>query len=223
MHRMKKMHEEEIAGLRNEKKELRDQIQAIEDKMGAIKLQYEDEMRRREEKLKSEKKPEDDKEKQILKELYDKNERIETENIKLQKQVEHLVRENRTMAGELGLKNGHIETLQLESCAAIEDEKSKMRLVMGNNEMAMKEYFEDKLASREKDIDHLRTVLAGKEQDIRDLIVKYNGLEKRLEALLASQEKLRDLDEKVKSLGLDTNLVKNMAELFNRPQVSKAQ
>jgi hypothetical protein len=30
-------------------------------------------------------------------------------------------------------------------------------------------------------------VLAGKEQDIRDLIVKYNGLEKRLETLLASQ------------------------------------
>ena len=96
---MKKMHEGEIAGLRNEKKELRDQIQAIEDKMSAIKLQYEDEMKRREEKLKSEKKPEDDKEKQILKELYDKNEKIETENIKLQKQVEHLIRENRTIAG----------------------------------------------------------------------------------------------------------------------------
>lgn len=59
-----------------------------------------------------------------------------------------MVRENRTLAGELGLKNGHIETLQLESCAAIEDEKGKMRVMMGNNEMAMKEYFEEKLASR---------------------------------------------------------------------------
>ena len=82
----------------------------------------------------------------------------------------------------------------------------------------MKEYFEDKLASRERDITHLQSVLAGKEQDIRDLIVKYNGLEKRMEALLASQDKLRDLEEKVKNLGLDNNLVKNMAELFNRPQ-----
>lgn len=128
------------------------------------------------------------------------------------------MRENRAMAGELGLKKGYIETLQLESCAAIEDEKSKMRIMMGNNEVSMKEYFEDKVASREKDIEHLQAVLAGKEQDIRDLIVKYNGLEKRLEALLSSQDKLRDLDEKVKNLGLDNNLVKNMAELFNRPQ-----
>jgi hypothetical protein len=37
-----------------------------------------------------------------------------------------------------------------------------MRVMMGNNEMAMKEYFEDKLASRERDIEHLKTVLAGK-------------------------------------------------------------
>lgn len=141
----------------------------------------------------------------------------------MQKQVEHLVRENRALAGELGLKKGYIETLQLESCAAIEDEKSKMRIMMGNNEVSMKEYFEDKVASREKDIAHLQTVLAGKEQDIRDLIVKYNGLEKRLEALLSSQEKLRDLEEKVKNLGLDNNLVKNMAELFNRPQPKTKQ
>ena len=81
--------------------------------------------------------------------------------------------------------------------------------MMGNSEMSLKEYFEDKLASREKDVAHLQAVLAGKEQDIRDLIVKYNGLEKRLEALLASQEK-------VESLGLDANLVKNMAEILNK-------
>lgn len=197
---------------------MREQIQAGDDRLSELKLRFEEELKQREEKYKNEKKPESEKEKELVRELYDKNEKIENENIKLQKQVEHLARENRALAGELGLKKGFIETLQLESCAAIEDEKSKLRAMLGNSEVSMKEYFEDKLASREKDIAHLQAVLAGKEQDIRDLIVKYNGLEKRMEVLLASQEKLRDLEDKVKSLGLDNNLVKNMAELFNRPQ-----
>lgn len=35
----------------------------------------------------------------MIKELYEKNEKVENENIKLQKQVEHLVRENRSLAG----------------------------------------------------------------------------------------------------------------------------
>jgi len=31
------------------------------------------------------------------------------------------------------MKNGYIETLHLESCAAIEDEKGKLRTMMGNS------------------------------------------------------------------------------------------
>jgi hypothetical protein len=31
--------------------------------------------------------------------------------------------------------------MQLESCAAIEDEKSKIKVLMGKNEVSMKEYF----------------------------------------------------------------------------------
>ena len=52
------------------------------------------------------------------------------------------------MAQELGLKKGFIETLQLESCAAIEDEKSKIKVMMGNSEMSLKEYYEEKINSR---------------------------------------------------------------------------
>lgn len=42
MQRMKKMHESEIAVIRNEKKELRDQIQALEDKFLHAKQQFEE-------------------------------------------------------------------------------------------------------------------------------------------------------------------------------------
>lgn len=76
--------------------------------------------------------------------------------------MEHLVRENRSIAQDLGLKKGYIETLQLESCAAIEDEKSKLKLMMGNSEVSLKEYYEEKIRSREKDVSHLQTVLNGK-------------------------------------------------------------
>jgi hypothetical protein len=34
---------------------------------------------------------------------------------------------------------------------------------MGNSELSLKEYFEDKLASKDKDIQHLQHVLTGKE------------------------------------------------------------
>lgn len=60
-------------------------------------------------------------------------------------------RENKSLAGELGLKAGFIESMQLESCAAIEDEKSKIKVMMGKNEVSMKEYYESKLSSRDQD------------------------------------------------------------------------
>ena len=63
MQRMKKMHEGEIAVLRNEKKDLRDQIQVMEDRIANNKQQFQEELKRKEDKLRSEKKPEDEKEK----------------------------------------------------------------------------------------------------------------------------------------------------------------
>ena len=77
-----------------------------------------------------------------------------------------------------------METMQLESSAAIEDEKSKLKILMNENEVAMKDYYETKLNSKDKDIDALRDQLHEKEKDIRQLIVKYNQLEKRLQELL---------------------------------------
>jgi hypothetical protein len=50
------------------------------------------------------------------------------------------------------------------------------------------------------------------------LIVKYNALEKRFDLAMEAQEKIRDFEEKIRKLGLDQNLVKNMAELFAAKQ-----
>jgi hypothetical protein len=117
---------------------------------------------------------------------------------------------------ELGLRAGFIETMQLESCAAIEDEKEKVRVMMNKNEVSMKDYYEVKLASREKDNSTLKNQLHEKETDLRNVITKYTHLERKLKDLLEAQDKLSDFENKIINLGMDQNLIKNMAELFMR-------
>lgn len=52
---------------------------------------------------------------------------------------------------------------------------------MGSHEVTLKEYFEEKLKSKNLDIESLERKVSEKEEDIRDLIVKYNALEKRFD------------------------------------------
>ena len=78
----------------------------------------------------------------------------------MKKQYEHLQLINSSLAQELGLSKGFIETFQLESNAAIEDERSKMKAFLGTHEISIREYFEDKLKSKEKDVDNLKQQLA---------------------------------------------------------------
>jgi hypothetical protein len=72
------------------------------------------------------------------------------------------------------------------------------------------------LKSKNADIDSLERKVAEKEEDIRELILKYNALEKRFDMAMEAQDKIREFEEKIRQLGLDNNLVKNMAELFNK-------
>ena len=67
---------------------------------------------------------------------------------------------NGSLAQELGLSKGFIESLQLESNAAIEDERAKMKAFIGTHEVSIREYFEEKLKAKEKDVDNLRQQLA---------------------------------------------------------------
>ena len=89
-----------------------------------------------------------------------------------------------------------------------------MKAFIGTHEVSIRQYFEDKLKSKEKDVDNLRQQLAEKEENVRDLLAQYAALENRFNMLMQTSTKLRDFEEQVKHLGLDENLVKNMAELF---------
>ncbi len=86
---------------------------------------------------------------------------------------------------------------------------------MGKNEVAMKDYYENKLTSREHDNQNLKKQLTEKESDLRNIVTKYNHLQRKLKELLEAQNKLSDFENKIIQLGLDQNLIKNMAELFH--------
>lgn len=92
---------------------------------------------------------------------------MEKNLIKAKKQYEHLQLINSSLAQELGLSKGFIESLQMESNAAIEDERVKMKAFIGTHEVSIKEYFEDKLKSKEKDVESLTRQLSEKEETIR--------------------------------------------------------
>lgn len=53
--------------------------------------------------------------------LRDQNHQLEEKCFKQLKDIEFLNKEKQALEKELGLKAGFIETMQLESCAAIED------------------------------------------------------------------------------------------------------
>jgi len=118
------------------------------------------------------------------------------------------------LQGEVNVRAGIIEQNMLESQAAIEDEKSKVKMIMNQSEVSMKDYYENKLHSKEKDIDALKKQMSEKDYDLRAIIGKYNTLEKKMKQLLDAQDKLSEFEEKIVNLGLDQNLVKNMGELF---------
>lgn len=91
-----------------------------------------------------------------------------------------------------------------------------MKAFIGTHEVSIRQYFEDKIKSKEKDVDNLRQQLAEKEESLRDLLSQYAALENRFNMLMETSTKLRQFEEQVKHLGLDENLIKNMAELFKK-------
>lgn len=91
-----------------------------------------------------------------------------------------------------------------------------MKAFIGTHEVSLREYFEDKMRNKEKDVQSLRKQLAEKEESIRDVVTQYAALERRFEMMMETNTKLREFEEQVKHLGLDENLVKNMAQLFRK-------
>ena len=135
MEHLKKIKEEEVVQQQSQINMLRDSLIAKDQEFKEFKANLEQEYERRSMKMIQESKaqnPDENLEKE-LHELRGKFTELEKDIFKKTKDIEYLVRENKSLSGELGLKAGFIETMQLESCAAIEDEKSKVKVLMGKN------------------------------------------------------------------------------------------
>lgn len=63
----------------------------------------------------------------------------------------------------------------------------------------------------ENDKLELQAINTTQSQHINELVAKYKQLEDALKILLESQKKLSDLENRIIHLGMDNNLVKNLA------------
>lgn len=140
MENMKRLHEDEIKVNRAEKAQVRSDLENVYEEMKRVKANFEEELKQKDEKFKTVV-TNNEKEMQEIKDLEDKIEVLEKNNVKLKKQYEHLQLINGSIAQELGLSKGFIESLQLESNAAIEDERSKMKTFLGKHEIGIREYY----------------------------------------------------------------------------------
>jgi hypothetical protein len=116
---IKEMHEEQLKNVRTERDGFREYVEKLESDQKSMKEKLEQELQNKDEKLRN-LKLDNQKELDEIKELEQKLGECEKENVKFKKTIDHLNLVSQSLAQELGLKKGFIETLQLESNAAIE-------------------------------------------------------------------------------------------------------
>ena len=104
----------------------------------------------------------------------------------------------------------------MESEVSINDEEEKHRSVFKNSEDALRDYFERKIKELEAGKKELQQINSTQSEQISELVAKYNALERNLKELLETQKRLTDCETRVINLGMDQNLIKNMAELLRR-------
>lgn len=62
----------------------------------------------------------------------------------------------------------------------------------------------------------LKEMISSKEEKITSLVQKYQELEKTMKSTLDKIRRRTELETKVMNLGMDNNLVKNMAEIVRK-------
>lgn len=78
----------------------------------------------------------------------------------------------------------------------------------------MKEHYERVIDELKKDKDLLKENNSVQAEQITQLVAKYQDLERTLHKTLSTMKKHSELNQKVMELGMDQNLVKNLAEMF---------
>lgn len=155
--------------------------------------------------------------KRKVKEAEEAGEAAEEKLKQALKEIELLKEKIASLEHQLNLTRGDIETVRFEQEAAANDERGKTQESIGRAQSGLKEYYEKRIKDLEGDKQELQGINSTQSQQIDGLVVKYKQLEEALKALLESQRKLGDLETKIVHLGVDNNLVKNLAELVKRP------
>lgn len=111
---------------------------------------------------------------------------------------------------------GDIERLNIESQINSEDAKKHYKAISDKNLQEMKGFFERRVRELENDKTELARINSNQTEQITELIKKYRQMEDAMKELVRQAKKRGDLENRIIHLGMDNNLVKNMAELFHK-------
>lgn len=148
---------------------------------------------------------EEDEMRRVHEQLGEKEDAIRTLQMRcedLESQVRHL--------------KANVEHLEIESQINSEDAKKHYKVVADKNLAEMKGFYERRLLELEGDKRDLSRINSSQTERIAELVKKYKQAEGAMRELMRQAKKRGDLESRIIELGMDNNLVKNMAEIFHK-------
>jgi DNA repair exonuclease SbcCD ATPase subunit len=120
------------------------------------------------------------------------------------------------LESEVRQLKAEIERLNIENQINSEDAKKHYKGISEKNLQEMRGFYDRRVRELEGDKAELARINSSQTEQITELVRKYKGLEEAMRELVRQARKRGDLEARIISLGMDNNLVKNMAELFHK-------
>ncbi len=111
-------------------------------------------------------------------------------------------------------EKGNAERMAFEKDTAGNDQRDKQMQDHAHQMDELKKAMRQKLANYEAEIEDLKRLLATKNRELQECEARELGLGLKLDSLVDSTDKLKDMENRVINIGLDKQFIKNVTEMF---------